>query len=193
MIGKLISGVVGIFGATILFWAGIAFEHRPAGFLSFHVWGPIGFTDPGGPAAQLAALELKERQAGQRAVGVQRAQASISAAAGVAEQAAQVRIRTVYRTLTQEVPGVLTPEIDRVFDLPVGLLRVHDAAARGVDLSDVPDPAGRPDDAAAGVAVSAVGQALVANYGACHADQERLAALQAWLKDVAAAQAATPP
>lgn len=61
MIGKLISGVVGILGATLLFWIGIAFEHRPAGWPNIPLnVGPIhwAFHLPDGPYARL------DRQAG---------------------------------------------------------------------------------------------------------------------------------
>jgi hypothetical protein len=62
--GKLIVGtaqlVVGLFGATALFWLGIMFEHRPAGFLDYTWHGPFGihFTvgPPEGPFAQLAEI-----------------------------------------------------------------------------------------------------------------------------------------
>ena len=61
MIVRLVTTAVGLFGATILFWAGVAWEHRPAGFASWDVpiWGPLHFRhdDPGGPFAQLAALD----------------------------------------------------------------------------------------------------------------------------------------
>lgn len=192
MIGKLIGGVVGIFGATILFWAGIAFEHRPAGFVSFHVWGPIGFTDPGGPAAQLATFKLQELEAGRHNAVVAQAQSQVTQVAGAAQAQAQARLRYVYVTLTKEIPGVVTPAIDRAFPLPVGFLRVHDAAARGLDLSTVRDPAGRPDDVASGVPASAAAAAIAANYGACRQDDEQLAGLQAWLKAEAAAAATLP-
>lgn len=145
-----------------------------------------------GDGVQLRALEAAETAAGRRAVAVNRQTAQISAAAGAAEAAAQTRIVTVTRTLIREVPSVVTPQIDRDFPLPVGFLRVHDAAARGLDLPDLPDPAGRPDDAASGVAASDAAGAIAANYGACRADDEQLAALQAWLKAELAAGKVAP-
>lgn len=60
MLGKLISGVVGVFSATLLFWLGIAFEHRPDGWpnIPLHVGiFHMTFHLPDGPYVKLAALQ----------------------------------------------------------------------------------------------------------------------------------------
>lgn len=69
---KLVSGIVGIFGATVLFWCGILYEHRPANpfpnipvhcclFVHFN----LGNILPESLAAKNAnlAAELKQAQA----------------------------------------------------------------------------------------------------------------------------------
>ena len=64
----------------------------------------------------------------------------------------------------------------------MGFVRLHDAAARGGDLSTASEGAGQSDDAPSGVALSAAAATIVANYGGCRADEQRLADLQRWLK-----------
>lgn len=184
MIGKLIGGLVGIFGATVLFWAGIAFEHRPVGFLSFHVWGPIGFKDPGGPAAQLKVLLVAERKAGAKAHAQDLAALALTQAVEIHDVETVTKIRTVTQTITKEIPVAITPATDRAFPLSVGFVRLHDAFARGVDLSQVPDPAGRPDDAASELASSAAVGLIGANYADCRVDRQHLADLQEWVRGV---------
>jgi hypothetical protein len=192
MIVKLLTTAVSLFGATILFWAGVAWEHRPPGFASWDVpiWGPLHFrhADPGGPFAQLGALRAREAAAARRAGRIERDQADASSRIADQDLAAQVRIRTVTRTLVQEVPIAMPPSVDRAFPLSVGFVRLHDAAARGLDLSDIAAPAGAPDSAAAGVAASDAAGAIAANYGDCRADAQELADWQRWYAALTAAQ-----
>ncbi len=96
--------------------------------------------------AQLAAVAA--------ALELERAQAATSDGIAAEAAEAQVRIRTVTRTLIKEVPVYVTPDDDRRCVVPVGFVRIHDAAAAGI--RPVPDPAGRPDDAPSGLALSAV-------------------------------------
>lgn len=191
--GKLLVGLVstaaGLFGATMLFWAGILFEHRPVGALSFHVWGPIGFTDPGGPAAQLKVLMVEEAKAATRAIAVENVQVGIVQSVGAQQVAAQTRIVTMTRTITHEIHDVVTPAVDHDFPLSVGFVRLHDAAARDVDVSDVASPAGQPDDSASLVKPSDLAATLTANYGSCRADAAELAAWQSFYALLRQAQA----
>lgn len=177
----LIGGAVAFVCATALFWAGLLFEHRPAGWPDLKL-GLFHLRLPDGPWARLAAMQRAAAAAEvhNRQVALQRAQVSRDAA--TAEAKAQARIRIVYRTLRAEIPTYVTPETDRRFALPVGLVRLHDAAARGVEMSRVPDPSGQPDGAASGVQPSDLANAVIENYGACRADAEQLAALQDWIR-----------
>ncbi|MEO6377081.1 MAG: hypothetical protein ABIO37_03560 [Caulobacteraceae bacterium] len=176
----LVGGVVAFVCATALFWAGLLFEHRPAGWPDLKL-GVFHLRLPDGPWARLAAVQrvAAAAEAHNKQLTLQRAE--VSRDASVAEAKAQGRIRIVYRTLREEIPTYVTPETDRRFALPVGLVRLHDAAARGVALSRVPDPAGEPDGAASSVQPSDLAAAITDNYGACRADSEQLAALQAWI------------
>jgi len=115
-------------------------------------------------------------------VAVVSRRAALSQSVAVAAQAVQDHVRTVTRTLIQEVPTYVAPSTDARFALPVGFVRMHDAAAAGLDLPPAPQGPREPDDAASGLAVSAAARVIVGNYGACHADQARLAALQAWAR-----------
>jgi hypothetical protein len=192
MIPRIVGLLVGLIGATWLFWAGIAFERRPVGQFSFSIpiWGPlhVGWNDPGGPAAQLAVLKAEEARAAQRAMQVVARQADVSAAADVAETRAQTRIRLIYRTLHDQIPTIIPAPVDRHFALSVGFVRVHDAAVWGVDLSDAPLAAGQSDGAASEIAQSRAASVIADNYGSCRADQERLSALQDWIRKEAAVQ-----
>ncbi|MBU9457027.1 hypothetical protein [Burkholderia multivorans] len=71
-------------------------------------------------------------------------------------------------------------EADRACVVPLGFVRVHDAAAANV-------PVGHPgstDAAAAGVALSAVAATVADNYTTCHENAEQLIALQARVRDI---------
>lgn len=187
---KLLGGVValiGVFwlalagGGAVYWWA----TRAPLGWGQVHVlWWHFGLPDS--PGAKLAAMQDVARKAQAHQVKVVELRGKVSADADKRERAAQERIRTVYRTITKEVPTYVTPEIDRTYPLPVGLVRLHDAAARGVDVSAVPDPAGLADDARATATASDLAGAIVGNYGACRADIEQLTALQAWARGQAA-------
>lgn len=140
-------------------------------------------------AAQAARMERARKDVARReAKAVQ-----ITDAVAKKSEARQVEIR--WRTITtiREVPVYVTAETDRRYPVPVGLVRLHDAAARGVSPSVVPDPAGRPDDAPSGVAASSLGETLAANYGSCLADLERFRDLQSWVDQQKAAWDAPTP
>jgi hypothetical protein len=119
--------------------------------------------------------------AGASARTIQR-QAAASETVAVADQRLQDRVHTVTRTLIQKVPIYVSATTDARYPLPLGFVRLHDAAAAGDDLSaSAPGPDGS-DDAASGVAASAAAAVIVGNYGLCRADQARLAELQAWAR-----------
>ncbi len=90
----------------------------------------------------------------------------------------QVVVRYVTRTLIEKVPVYVSPEVDRRYPLPVGLVRLHDAAARGE--ADLPGPAGEPDDAPSGTPASALAQTLIGNYGDYYACREQVRGWIAW-------------
>jgi len=198
---RLAGAAIGLFGATWLFWAGIAFEHRPAGQFSFDLLdlGPVHlrWTDPGGPVARLEALRTRDAALARASLAAAgRIEAADAAATGAAEDAtehAQARIAWRTRTLVEEIPHAMPPASDRAWPLSVGFVRLHDAAALGIDLSGVAAPAGRPDASASRVAPSALAGILARNYGDCRADAAELAGWQAWYAALRGSRTAAAP
>jgi hypothetical protein len=131
-------------------------------------------------AAQLAAART--------AIAVVQHQAAVGQQVAVASQKAQDQVRTVTRILIQKVPEYVTPTTDARYPLPWGFVRLHDAAAAGAPLPAAAPGPGGADDAPSDVAASSAAAVIVANYGDCHADQERLAAFQTWAKGVGLAR-----
>lgn len=96
------------------------------------------------------------------------------------------RVRVVHDTtvkIQREIPAYVPPIVDARFAVPLGFVRVHDGAARGVPLGP-PSPS---DAASSGLAFSAVADTVAGNYGLCHETVEQLTALQQWVRDTAAA------
>ncbi|PRG19633.1 hypothetical protein [Burkholderia multivorans] len=93
------------------------------------------------------------------------------------------RVRVVREkgdTIVKEVPVYVDREADRACVVPLGFVRVHDAAAANVPVGDP----GSTDAAAAGVALSAVAATVADNYTTCHENAEQLIALQARVRDI---------
>ncbi len=84
-------------------------------------------------------------------------------------------------TITKEVPVYVTAQADAACPVPVGFVRIHDAAAQGADLAG---SAGDPDAPAAGVALSTVADTVAGNYTACHANAEQVVALQDYIVEL---------
>lgn len=107
---------------------------------------------------------------------------------GTKVEARQVEIRTVTRTLVEKVPVYVTAKADASCPIPVGFVRLHDAAAAG-SAAPVPDGSGESLDAPSGLALSAVSSTLVENYGTCRQWREQVIGWQDWY---AAQRAAWP-
>lgn len=106
----------------------------------------------------------------------------VSADVGAKVEARAVEIRERTRTIVKEVPVYVTAEADRHCDVPVGFVRLHDAAAAGVP----PTPAESPD-APSGVALSAVAATVAENYGTCHELRSQVLGWQDWYAQTAKA------
>lgn len=94
-------------------------------------------------------------------------------------------IHATTRQLAREVPIYVTHDEDRRYPIPVGFVRLYDAAAEGVPL---PDTAGPADASPSATPLSAVAGNLVSNYGACHAIRAQLVGLQGWVRRQAGAK-----
>ena len=96
------------------------------------------------------------------------------------------RVRVVREkgdTIIKEVPVYVPVQADAACTINRGFVRLHDVAAAG----ELPDPAGDADAAASGIALSSVAGTVAANYQTCHENAEKLRALQAWVREMAAA------
>ena len=118
-------------------------------------------------------------------------------AAAVREQQAQATVKVVTQyvdrvrvvrekgdTIIKEVPVYVPAQADAACTVNRGFVRLHDAAAAG----ELPQPARDADAPAAGIALSAVGGTVAANYQTCHENAEQLRAFQAWAKEMVSAR-----
>jgi hypothetical protein len=190
--GKLLGALIGILfalaGPAAIayggYWWGL---YRPA----WHVgWCPLCVGWGPGAGAELASLRAAEAKAAAQAQRIELQQGQITTQAAQQDQTAQVRIVTRYKTLIKEIPSYVTPAVDTAFPIPWSLVRLHDAAARGLpDVSGVSLPAGAVDDAASVFHTSDLAATVAANYQSCRLDAQQLSDLQAWIR---AQQAAMP-
>lgn len=110
-----------------------------------------------------------------------RAVAKVDTAAAKAEPAAQAKIATQTRTLIKEIPHYVPPP---VAGAPVpcvswGLVRLHDAAALGVDPGSLQLPAGATDGTCSPFTDAQFVAEVAVNYGTARANAEQLDALEA--------------
>lgn len=197
MVGRLVSSLVGIIGALWLAIAGGAavywWDRRPPATPSFKhqvlLW-KIGWTAPDSLQAQLDRLKAEREAERRRARGITQRQAAASAAIGAQHDQTIAAIRWRTKEIIRHVPIYVSAESDDRYPVPWGVVRLHDAAALGVDPATLPNPAGEPDDAASSVAASDLARAVARNYGdVCRADAAQLADLQAWVRAMGEAQA----
>lgn len=83
----------------------------------------------------------------------------------VANATAHQQIVTVTQHIIQKVPQYVTPQTDARFPLNCGWLRLHDAAASGVEPAVIPLPAGKYDADICPVAASVAAGIIAQNYG----------------------------
>ena len=96
------------------------------------------------------------------------------------------RVRVVQErgnTIIKEVPTHVTATADAACPVPVGFVRVHNAAAQNMPLDPAP---GNPDAPAPGVALSTVASTVTDNYTTCHTTAAQLSALQDWVRGLQA-------
>lgn len=194
MIVSFVKTLIGLAGATLLFWVGIAYEHRPAGWPNIATQLPFGLhwtlKLPDGPFAQLTTLQAQEAAAGRAVVALEARQAVITSQASRADDVTQARIQTITRTLIQKVPVYVDRQDVADCRVNVGFVRLFNAAATGVDPGSVPGAASQSNDAASGVGLDTVASVTISDFGAANANAQQLADLQAWVR---AQEAANPP
>ena len=130
-------------------------------------------------SAKAAKAEVRTVE---RVVYRERAAADVTQRIGEQAATRQAEIRYVTRTIVEKVPEYVTAEADRTCVLPVGFVRLHDAAAAGQG-DALPEPAGQSNDAPSGVACSAAAETIVGNYGDYAAVAAQLTDLQSWVRE----------
>ncbi|HEJ2438996.1 TPA: hypothetical protein SLZ45_000437 [Burkholderia multivorans] len=142
-----------------------------------------------GAAAVIAIQHARLISAGQRVNALERDLRDRTAERDAARRDVKVVTQYVDRvqvvrekgdTIVKEVPVYVDREADRACVVPVGFVRVHDAAAANVPVGDP----GSADAAPSGVALSAVAATVAGNYTTCHENAEQLIALQARVHDI---------
>lgn len=131
--------------------------------------------------AQVKTYQAVEAAARAKAAQVAKTQAQVTKAATQAYTVTAGHIQTITRTIVKNVPTYITPATDTRYPLPVGFVRVSDAAALGLDVSAIPLPAGQSDDSPSTVTASHAATIIAGNYGGCRANAAQLAALEGWV------------
>ena len=88
-------------------------------------------------------------------------------------------VREKAQTITREIPVYVTPTADAACPVPVGFVRLHDAAAANEPAGPA---AGNLDAPAEGVALSDVAAAVADNYAAAHENAEQVTGLQDYVR-----------
>lgn len=136
---------------------------------------------------QIAATALEQQKAIVKASNVARdAQAAadkLTHDRDVKNAEDHQRIQTVTNTITREVPVYVTAKTDELFPLPCGFIRLHDAAAAGVEPAAVSLPAGKSDGDRCDVATSAAATIIAQNYGLALGWQSDLKTWRGWYAD----------
>ncbi|QWP79489.1 hypothetical protein J5226_21235 [Lysobacter sp. K5869] len=142
-------------------------------------------------ALQVGRLRDADRRASDaqgRAERAERARIDAEAARDLARAEARIEVRYVDRVqvvrekaqiITREVPVYVTPNADAACVVPVGFVRLHDAAAA----NEPAGPAtGNPDAPAEGVALSDVAAVVADNYATAHENAEQVTGLQDYVR-----------
>lgn len=164
---RFLSSPAGMALACILFVFGVHFVSDHQGFQR---------GEKAREAVWQARLAASEKAA--PATEAKNAEATQRAGKAVAVKAAEIHTRTEY--LTREVVRYVPIDPTRG-SLPVGFVRLHDAAALGLPVA--PDSAGRADGQPSGVDDVALAETLVGNYGACHLWREQVIGWQTWARE----------
>ena len=185
MILNTVRFIIGVFCTTALFWAGMLFEHRPAGWPNLNVPLPFGahwtFQLPDGPYVKLTVLQAREAQAGRQVVALQARQLAIATRANAAQAAVQLRIQTVTKTLIKEVPVYVDRQAVAACTVNTGFVRLYNAAVVGESLpGGDANTASGANDAPSGVGLDTVARVSITNLGKAHSAIEQVRGWQTW-------------
>jgi hypothetical protein len=145
-----------------------------------------------GEKAEKVAQAKREEAARREVKKIDAATGRVGEVIGKKTDAAIATERVVTKTIIEKVPVYVTVASDAQCRVPLGFVRLHDAAATGV-LPGASYPAGQSADTASGVALSTVGSTVVGNYGACREAFRQLDGWQEWWRGVEAIWPKKPP
>jgi hypothetical protein len=126
-----------------------------------------------------AAEAQAAADAQKQARSIEQQQAQISNLTGAAEASAQEALQARARVVTKEITHYVTAAQDARGCVTWGMLRLHDAAALGVDPASLQPPSGQSDDACSPVKPSDFAAGVAGNYAVAHENAEQLDALEA--------------
>jgi len=183
--GWLTSKIAGPVATGVAMLFALAFAWQTAQIDGWPMFG-------GGYKAQVAALKLQvaddakaeaefAAQATAAVLAAQTAQRTAQDKIAAAYQDGLNHAQTVTQTIIRKVPIYVSAKSDAACVVPVGAVRLFDAAASGSDPGVVAAliAPGQPDDAASGIALSDFVALLAQNFGAARDNAEQLSALQA--------------
>lgn len=137
------------------------------------------------------ALELKYDQIQAAAVTaaqvLQSQEDAAARAADIANASAQQQIISTSQLIVREIPNHVTAQ--SIPCMPLGLVRLLDAAALGVDPSSLPLAPGKSDASCAPIDADALAGSIISNYGIAWSNAKQLDALNA---ELSAVKAITP-
>lgn len=127
-------------------------------------------------------IEYVQKQAAQ-AVKINQAQTKVVVQTEIQYRDRIQVVKEKGDVVIKEVPVYITAETDQQFPVPLGFVRMHDAAANG-------DDSGAPSDSdgkASGVKISEVATTVAENYGQCRIWREQLIGWQTYYENLRAA------
>lgn len=206
MLAKIVTTIVSLIGATLLFWTGLGvafwWDHRPAGsptWLAVNINGPLfGWPHirwaPGlSLAAQRDGLARELATAQDQASAVQALDDALGHHIAQADTKAQVIIKTRYVTQIHEVPHYVTVQADRECVVPRGFVRLWNDASAAPDSGGqaAPSAPGTDDSAPSGVVLSDIERAHISDAATYQSVAQRLRDLQAFVRETSAPEPPT--
>lgn len=197
MLAKIVTAIVSLIGATLLFWTGLGvafwWDHREAGtptWLAVNINGPlfgwphIRWTPGLSLAAQRAGLARELATAQDQVAAIQAFDEALGHHIAQADTKAQVIIKTRYVTQIHEVPHYVTIQADRECVVPRGFIRLWNDASAAPDPGGqaAPSTPGADDSAPSGVVLSDIERAHITDAATYQSVAQRLRDLQAFVK-----------
>lgn len=96
-----------------------------------------------------------------------------------ATDARLIDLHIITESLILKVPSYVSQTADAHCTIPIGFVRLHDAAASG--LPDIPLASGQSNDSPSNATLSSAASLIASNYGTCNVEIARLRALQSWI------------